>query len=169
MIEVRKLTVEDAEQYREIRLQSLRDHPESFAASFDEERKATVEEMREKLKKRNRPNNFIAGAFDGDDLVGVVGFYQYTQQKMRHKGYIWGMYVGRDYQGRGVGTKLLNYVKKQARDLSGLEQVMLTVASRNTRAKRLYEKVGFETYGLEKKALKVNQRYYDEEHMMMFI
>ncbi len=169
MIEVRKLTVEDAEQYREIRLQSLRDHPEAFAASFDEERKATVADMREKLKKRNRPNNFIAGAFAGDDLVGVVGFYQYTQKKMRHKGYIWGMYVGRDYQGRGVGTKLLNYVKKQARELSGLEQVILTVASRNTRAKRLYEKVGFETYGLEKKALKVNQRYYDEEHMMMFI
>ncbi|MBO8172091.1 MAG: N-acetyltransferase [Bacillaceae bacterium] len=169
MITIRKLTGEDAEEYRRLRLQSLQDYPSSFVDSVDEESSSTLEDIRKKLEKRSTCTDFIAGAFKGDELVGVVGFYQYPLKKIRHKGYIWGMYVHSRYHGMGIGTRLLKYVKEQAQKCHGLEQIQLTVSCRNVKAKRLYQKAGFKTYGVEKQALKVDGEYYDEEHMMMFV
>jgi len=41
----------------------------------------------------------------------------------------------------------------------------LSVVSENEQARRLYASLGFVEYGLEKKALKQDGRYYDEVHM----
>jgi RimJ/RimL family protein N-acetyltransferase len=40
--------------------------------------------------------------------------------------------------------------------------VQLTVVAGNETARRLYAGLGFEEYGLEKKALKLGDRYFDE-------
>jgi len=39
----------------------------------------------------------------------------------------------------------------------------------NKNAKKLYESIGFEIYGLEKRALKYNGIYYDEELMTFWL
>jgi RimJ/RimL family protein N-acetyltransferase len=45
----------------------------------------------------------------------------------------------------------------------------LTVVSDNHPAKRLYESLGFETYGVERRALKYNGQYYDEDLMVLWL
>jgi GNAT superfamily N-acetyltransferase len=40
------------------------------------------------------------------ELVGMVGFYQRSGPKDRHKGIIWGMYVKPCLQGNGLGSTL---------------------------------------------------------------
>ena len=52
---------------------------------------------------------------------------------------------------------------------SQVEQVVLSVISENERASRFYEKMGFELYGLEKRALHIGDRYYDEEFRVRFL
>jgi RimJ/RimL family protein N-acetyltransferase len=47
--------------------------------------------------------------------------------------------------------------------------VQLTVVSENEAARRLYGALGFVEYGLEKRALKQDGRYYDEVLMVKFL
>jgi RimJ/RimL family protein N-acetyltransferase len=48
-----------------------------------------------------------------------------------------------------------------------VEQVCLTVVASNVAARRLYSAAGFEEYGLERRALKVGDEYYDEVLMVL--
>ena len=50
-----------------------------------------------------------------------------------------------------------------------VEQVVLSVITSNEHACRFYKKMGFETYGLEKRALSIDGRYYDEEFMVRYL
>ena len=43
-----------------------------------------------------------------------------------------------------------------------VELIQLAVVRDNDQARRLYERLGFVEYGIEKKALKHDGRYYDE-------
>jgi RimJ/RimL family protein N-acetyltransferase len=43
----------------------------------------------------------------------------------------------------------------------------LTVVASNVAARRLYSAAGFEEYGLERRALKVGDEYYDEVLMVL--
>ena len=43
-----------------------------------------------------------------------------------------------------------------------VELIQLTVISENLAARRLYERFGFEEYGLEKRAAKYRGRYHDD-------
>jgi len=87
--------------------------------------------------------------------------------KTAHKGNIYGMYVSHANRGRGIGKLLLQDLLARARNLDGLEQVHLTVVSTNAAAKNLYRSVGFETYGVERKALKSSGQYFDEDWMSL--
>ena len=40
---------------------------------------------------------------------------------------------------------------------------MISVITDNERARRFYDRMGFVAYGLEKRALKIGERYFDEE------
>lgn len=49
-----------------------------------------------------------------------------------------------------------------------MKQINLSVVTTNSSAKRLYERHGFETYGIERNALEVGGQGYDEAHMTYF-
>lgn len=55
----------------------------------------------------------------------------------------------------------------KAKLCEGLEQINLTVISNNNAAKRLYETIGFVTYGTEQNALKNGYQYWDENLMVL--
>jgi hypothetical protein len=42
-MDIRLLKPEDAEEYRKIRLEALKNNPESFTSSFEEEKEVSVE------------------------------------------------------------------------------------------------------------------------------
>lgn len=56
---------------------------------------------------------------------------------------------------------------ERAAVVAGLEQVLLSVARTQEAAIRLYRSLGFEPYGCEPRALKVGNRFIDEEHMIL--
>ncbi|OPH47148.1 acetyltransferase [Paenibacillus ferrarius] len=55
--------------------------------------------------------------------------------------------VHADYQGRGIGTKLLRLFEQQAAEL-GHDKIMLLVDQENTAAKLLYVKMGYKEDGV---------------------
>jgi ribosomal protein S18 acetylase RimI-like enzyme len=114
-------------------------------------------------------NNFVVGAFVDGVLVGTGGFYSSKNLKERHKGHIWRVYVTAAMRGSGVGRNIMNAVLDRAASVEGIEQIRLLVATTQAAAMGLYQSLGFQSFGRERRALKIGERYVDEEHMVLHL
>jgi RimJ/RimL family protein N-acetyltransferase len=168
LAEIRQLTDADALAYHELRLRGLREHPEAFTSSFEEESRKPLDWAQKRLAHSpEAPYNFVLGALSDAGLIGIVGVSVEPRAKIQHKGTVFGMYVAPEHAGRGVGQRLLTACIQRARRIPGLEQLQLTVTEGNARAKTLYEKAGFRAFGLERNALKIGERYFHKCHMTL--
>jgi RimJ/RimL family protein N-acetyltransferase len=162
---IRALTADDAEKYRPFRLRSLREHPEAFRSSYEDDMRRPLDLTRERLA----PGGFL-GAFDtSGDIVGAVGLVQEAGIKVKHIGTVIGMYVVPEVAGKNLGKMLLLKLIERARHTDGLEQLILTVTTGNTNALQLYQNAGFEVFGQERCAMKVGNEYFDKTHMILFL
>ena len=167
-LSIRKLTEDEAKDFRRLRLRALKEHPEAFGSSYEMESALPLQVVADRLRQSSESlDDFTLGAYRQSELVGMVGFFRQRNEKERHKGNIWGMYVPSEEQGKGVGRALLTQAIERARLVPGLEQVGLAVVARNKRARSLYVSLGFETYGVEPNALFVDGEYLDEELMVL--
>lgn len=168
MMNIRVLDERDVRQYQDLRLKALKLSPEAFGSTYEREVQFTLETFAERIKRAN--GKFALGAFDDSgSLVGIVNFVRENGLKSLHKGNVYGMYVAPEASGHGLGKKLMLDLVKIASCYEGLEQINLTVMSENIIAKKLYKSLGFEIYGVERKALKVNEQYFDEDLMVLYI
>jgi ribosomal protein S18 acetylase RimI-like enzyme len=110
-------------------------------------------------------DKFIVGAFSYNTVIGMVGFVRELTKKLNHKGNIWGTYVAQEFRRQGIGRKLMKETMIRAKKLEGLSQINLGVITFNEPAKRMYESLGFKSYGIEVKSMKYNGKYFDEELM----
>jgi ribosomal protein S18 acetylase RimI-like enzyme len=164
-IELRLLGNDDLDRYRRLRLEALRAEPTAFGSSYEIEASAKADKYRDRLT--GSPENYVLGAWDGTQLVGLGGFVRETAPKRAHIGSIWGVYVTPSWRGKGLGRALLASMIERARDLQGLDHVLLSVTSENAAALALYRAFGFVAWGTEPAALKVDGIDYGETHMLL--
>ncbi len=163
---IRVLHESDAQPYQELRLSALQTNPEAFGSTYEREIQFTLEFVAERL--RPSADKFALGAFDkAGAMIGMVSLVRESGMKTAHKANVFGMYVAQEQRGLGVGKALMRELIKMARGIEGLEQVNLCVVSNNDQAKKLYQSVGFERYGVERNALKFNDQYYHEDLMAL--
>jgi RimJ/RimL family protein N-acetyltransferase len=166
-ITVARLTPAHREGAFELRRRALAHDPQWLGASYGPE-EAYLRAFSGKLEAAfDRDDEYVLGAFEGDGLVGMVGFRRLGGVKLRHRGYLWGMYVDARLRGRGVGRRIVEEVIARARALEGIEVLELTVVAENIVARGLYERVGFVAWGVQKGALVWNGRAYDEAHLAL--
>jgi ribosomal protein S18 acetylase RimI-like enzyme len=167
---IRRLNAEsptDVAQYWQVRNQGLKEFPDAFTTSHEEGAATAPEKLAKRFGGENS-DDFVIGAFSATDkLLGCTGFERETRTKQRHKGKVLGMYVIPDARGTGLGRKILAALLLEAKQLDGLEQIILSVTHSNEGARLLYISMGFVTFGIERNAIKVGQNYYDKEFMAL--
>lgn len=165
---IRQLTETDAQVFHAFRLRSLRESPHAFTNSYEEYSRQAIERTAQRFRDQVASNvDFTLGAFEDEQLIGMVGFYRETALKLRHKGNIVSMYVQPEYRSRGIARALLTEAIARARRMPDLTQLLLGVVVTQTTAKRLYESLGFTMYGREPHAVKIGEDYFDEEFMLL--
>ena len=107
----------------------------------------------------------IIAEIDGK-VVGNCSFSPIgPKMRIRHRCSI-GIALYENVWGLGIGTALLAILIENAIEC-GYEQMELDVVSRNDRAIKLYEKMGFVKCGNKPKAMKHKDGTYDDEIMMV--
>jgi ribosomal protein S18 acetylase RimI-like enzyme len=167
-MEIRLLGADDASAYWNFRLEALERELEAFSTSAAEHRAVSLQDVKSRLGP-DPENFFVVGAFEADRLVGTAGFYREKGPKTRHKGRIWGVYVTSQVRGQGAGRALMRALLQRASSIEGIEQIELSVATTQAAAAGLYRSLGFESFGREPRALRIGDRYVDEEYMVLFV
>jgi len=104
---------------------------------------------------------FVADA--AGEIVGWCDVRRETIDSYAHVGHL-GMGVVANWRGRGVGERLMRATIDAAR-AGGLDKIELSVYATNTRARALYEKIGFVLEGTRVRGRKVDG-VYEDVHMM---
>lgn len=155
---IRPLAAADAPAYRALRLSALADTPAAFGASHREEAAQPLDWFAARITPQ--PPSRVYGAFQENALIGLAGFLAYHGEKKRHIGLLWGVYLAPAGRGRGIAAALVEAVIAHAR-----EHVLLLhadVGVDNQPARRLYERLGFRSYGIQPKALRIDGAFHDE-------
>jgi ribosomal protein S18 acetylase RimI-like enzyme len=163
MYQVRALGTADAEAYRRVRLDALRLHPDAFGAAYEDEVELDVRQFADRLA---TPGFTRYGGFAADSLVGLAGLQMRSGVKERHKARLFSMYVDAAHRHSGLAQRLIEAVIGGAREAGALV-LQLSVAAGNVPAQRLYRRMGFSVYGVERRSLWVGEQFHDEELMAL--
>ena len=141
MVLVRETVLDDWPALRDIRLEALRDAPEAFASTYEEQAAFGEADWRERI---TRGGTFLAYVpeVDASEPAGLVGGYQ---QGTGTVGLI-SMFVRPRARGSGVGEALIATVLDWARARNATT-VHLWVTETNKPARLLYERCGFSPTG----------------------
>ena len=165
VLTVRSLCADDAEALSAFRNAIYSET--HFMARYPEEGASLEEKVRNGLAAcEESPVNFEVGVFDGEEQVGDVAVCCVKNAlKTRHRA-VMGISIEQKYWGCGLGSYLMQLAIDQTR-ANGFEQLELGVYSDNARAIHLYEKFGFERYGIQPRAFKLKDGTYRDEIIMV--
>lgn len=170
MATIRELSPDDAEQFRNLRRQAVELSEGGFANALEDWDDKPLDKIRQMLaEERVSLNEFILGAVEKGELIGMIGFFRPTKPKLGRKGHVWGTFILPQWRGEGVGGQLLDELIRRASRLPNLEQIQLTCINRNKNTVLLYQSRGFRIFAREKSAVHIGNYFYDELYMSLDI
>lgn len=104
-------------------------------------------------------DHYFVAEMEGQ-VVGLAGLTVGTG-RTRQSGYVF-LYVARERQGQGAGTRLLRALLDLADNWLLLRRIELTVLVENEGARRLYERLGFVVEGRRKMSVAAQGELKDE-------
>lgn len=93
---------------------------------------------REKIRKSNEKGNLYIVYEIDNKVVGFLLFNRYELDRLRHAGT---MGIKEAYCNQGIGTKLIEFLIRWAKEQNGLEKICLGVVSVNDRAIKVYKRM----------------------------
>jgi ribosomal protein S18 acetylase RimI-like enzyme len=161
------ISPDEWEEYKKIRLDSLATDPQAFGLSFDEMSKRTKQEWQKSIQDTLDSNakGEIIAARNGSEFIAMAGYYP----ENINTAYIYGVYVKKDYRGRGAGLEVMDALIKLITENKNFTQIELGVNINQTRAIELYKHFGFEIIKIDKGVKMGDGKLYDEYVMRKLI
>lgn len=149
-MEMRELRADEGLAYREIRLRALREAPDAFASTLEEESAQPERYWREMVAQTARAMEATVLVVDrGDGRLGGTTFVRLASEPP-HDGYVGGMWLDTDLRGQGWGDALLE-ASERFSQRRGSQALELWVSSSNPPALRFYERNGYRLTGIEER------------------
>ncbi len=161
--EIRPVRPDEAADWREMRLEALRNHPTAFMDSYEEASARPLSELEARLA---QPGPSVTlGVYVEGALLGTAGFVVESALKTRHKGLMVGVYLRPALRGAGAADALVEAIIAHARQ--HVEMLKAVVNPANEVARKLYFRHGFRTYGIEPRALRQDGVDHDDELIVL--
>lgn len=141
MPDIRLLAPSDWRVLRQVRLRALRDSPQAFLSTYDQERAYGEPRWRCEFQRGRWTVGAVRGRAVG--LLGVTRGYDVAADE-RYLEYLW---IAPGHRRSGLGLTLIRTVIGQLRTI-GIRTVYLWVLDGNELALGLYRRVGFASTGL---------------------
>lgn len=142
---IRRAHVEDADEIADVHLRTA---IHAYGPIFPSDAPApTIEELRRDWLARLRHHTAFVAVVD-NAIVGVV-VASHDDGSVPDTGHLSRLYVVPERSGRGIGTRLYHTCIRELGEL-GFRRATLWVLERNDRARRWYERLGWELTGLRK-------------------
>ncbi|XGX79655.1 Mycothiol acetyltransferase [Terrabacter sp. BE26] len=132
-----RVSADDWESHRDVRLAMLQDAPDAFWFTYADEAVYDEADWRERIE-----GAWLVQARDAEGVLGSAGLGSHWEPERAGTATLFAMYVAPRARGRGVGEALVNAVLDEARQL-GKSEVVLEVTSGNPTAEALYARCGF--------------------------
>ncbi len=150
---IRPVRLNDAEDINEMRRQiEVRNNTLSLATE-------TILFTEAFLRSMGVDDHVLVAETDGK-VIGMIGLHVFKNARQRHIASL-GMMVRTEYQGDGIGKKLMESILDLADNWLMLVRIELDVTENNERAINLYRSFGFEIEGKKKYSIIKNGRYAD--------
>ena len=158
MLTIAELSEDRWQDFRELRLESLKHEPTAFGSSYEEERDMPEGEW------RRRMGTMLFALEDGTS-VGMISYSVSARLKTKHVAHIHGVYVRPSARRKGAGALLLRKALGKIREHEGMVKVQLSVNPAMRAAVSLYERGGFVSRMRLEKELLVDGKYHDLLYM----
>lgn len=158
----------DASRWVTLRREMLADTPWSFASSVEDDAGLDPAVTAERL---SGPDHVTAAAVGGrgdGPLLSTATLLRDRHVKMRHRGWIVGVYTTPAARGLGLARRVIVRLIAVARE-RGIEVLCLSASADAAPAVALYASVGFRAWGVEPDVVRVDGRSHDEVHMRLVV
>ena len=139
--QISEFAAEDWETYKTVRLESLKDSPDSFGSTFKRESKFNENEWKSRLIPSINPVHVLPlVAMSNEKPVGLASGAVHPEEE--NIAYVYQMWISNPYRGLGIGKALLKRIEVWAKELR-LKSLSLAVTTSNEEAVSLYKSAGF--------------------------
>lgn len=148
---VREATIEDIPRIAEIHVCSWRHAYRGIVSDYELFQQRSVVKAIQKLEKQIQGKDKLLVFEDEKDKI-VKGFitYGYCRDDDKQDSYeVYALYVQPEFIKQGIGSALINAVKKRAQEL-GIKEILLWVLKNNSFGTKFYRKHGFIEDGTQK-------------------
>ncbi len=140
MLTVGPLTVSDWERCREIPLRALRDCPDAFGSTLEQELQFSDEDWKGRLQRTDTVT--LVGRDEVGRDVGLIVGAPYGEDAG-----LFSIWIAPEVRRQGIGSRLMDVVIAWARE-NEERRILLDVGDWNSPAIKLYESKGFQPTGV---------------------
>ena len=158
---IKELSPVNAQSYRSVRLLALHEQPPAFGSLPEDE--PSLSEIAARLAESG--DRCFFGAFQDEQLIGIVRISRYCASNEKHRAYLGGLYVLPAFRRQGCGRLLVKKALSWAANMPSIRRVNLTTVTQQKAAVCLYQSLGFHIYGTEQETFSKIGCFYDE-HLM---
>lgn len=148
--------------FKELRLSALKELPEAFGVSVDEEINKSKDEWQDFLQSACMQQTcWLICAKVDNQFVGMIYAEREAGEYFKHLIWIKKVYVKPSWRNRSVGKQMLDAITELLLHDPWAEQLVLWVTCDMISAIKLYKKAGFTIVGTLEKAININGTFYD--------